>query len=105
MIITATTSLEIELLITADYLPPISERGPTYDCGGEPAEPASVENVTVDGLFSLRRISKGDQRGWASDTLLDGVDVKSPDIQRLFENLLKAAGEDAEAALIAEVIE
>ena len=41
-----------DIVVTFDYTPPRRERGPTYDCGGEPAEPAGIEygDITVDGI-------------------------------------------------------
>ena len=39
---------EIELLIYYTYTPGQPERGPTYACGGTPAEPAEVELDHVD---------------------------------------------------------
>lgn len=42
---------EIELRVIYDVSPLIPERGPTYDCGGQPAEGGEVEliSVTRDG--------------------------------------------------------
>jgi len=36
---------EIELRVTYTFLRAVSEQGPTYASGGQPAEPASVEDV------------------------------------------------------------
>jgi hypothetical protein len=36
-----------EFRVTGHYWPPQPERGPTYDCAGEPAEPAVFEPVEV----------------------------------------------------------
>lgn len=36
-----------ELNIEGYVLPGCPERGPTYDCGGTPAEPAELEDLTI----------------------------------------------------------
>jgi len=43
---------ETDALVKYTYRPGCPERGPTYDCGGEPAEPPEVEilKVTVGGV-------------------------------------------------------
>ena len=38
---------EIEVIVRAEYTPGCPERGPTYSCGGQPAEPAEVSDVRV----------------------------------------------------------
>jgi hypothetical protein len=41
-----------DLIITYIYTPPLPERGPSYDCAGEPAEYTEVEVISmlVDGV-------------------------------------------------------
>jgi hypothetical protein len=36
-----------ELEVSYNYLPGLRARGPTYDCGGEPADPPEVDNIVV----------------------------------------------------------
>jgi hypothetical protein len=113
MKISTTYTFELELALTATYSPAIPERGPTYacggePCGGEPAEAASVEDVTVEGVgivqsvYSTPLCNMPGKIEWRTVSLLDGVGINSPDIQRLFDNMLKIVGEDAEAVLLAE---
>jgi len=43
---------DVELEITYEYTPPSPQRGPTYDCAGEPPEYTAVEAISllVDGV-------------------------------------------------------
>jgi len=38
---------EVELVVTYSMTPGRAEQGPTYACGGQPAEPAEVEIASV----------------------------------------------------------
>lgn len=102
----ARISFEIEVTVTATYQPGCPERGPTYSSGGEPAEPASVEDLTViyvAGLDSSREIGpNGTIIGWKAVPLLDGCDLKSPDIQRFLANVAAFCRDSAEAAIFEE---
>jgi hypothetical protein len=42
---------DVDLIITYIYTPPSPQRGPTYSCGGEPAEyTVEVISMLVDGV-------------------------------------------------------
>ena len=38
---------ELEVIVRAEYTPGCKEQGPTYSCGGQPAEPEEVNDVRV----------------------------------------------------------
>lgn len=65
----------------------------------------AVENVTVTslGTLSLDRNQRNPIHPngvWVTTSLLEGVDVNSPDIQRLFANIVAAHQDTADWALL-----
>lgn len=98
--LSATHSLEIEVALTGTYVPGYPERGPTYDCGGTPAEPAMVEDLDIADIGAMVRIPG--KLEWKTVSLLDGVDRKSQAYQQIVANLLKVIRDEAEEALMAE---
>ena len=103
MITTATTYAEIEIGLSGTFSRGYPETGPTYSCGGEPAEPDAMDGVEITGLFIDRRVSK--LGIWTTEKidLLSGVDIKHPIVQQILNNLLSVV--DAEEVLLAEVSE
>ena len=101
----ANVSFEVELTFTAEYHPAIPERGPTYDCGGEPGEPAGVEDVTLVNFGAVKYVpfaAKNNLPRFEIIDLLDGVDTKNPEVLKLLQNLCDFCAEDAEHILISE---
>ena len=87
---TATLNFEIECDVEGDCFP--------YRPGNhtDPPEDAYVENV---GIISLGFITTEGGR-WVTKSLLEGIDVKDPAIQRLFQNILDAHQDAADLALL-----
>ena len=103
--IQASVSFEVELTFTAEFRPAVPERGPTYDCGGEPGEPASVEDVTLvsfGGVKYVHQAAKLNLPRFEIADLLTGVDRKNPEVLKLLQNLCDFCAEDAEQSLIDE---
>jgi hypothetical protein len=103
----ATISFEIELALSGTVYPGRPEQGPTYSSGGEPAEYASVDDIDIEdfGIVELDRSLRNPSHPsgcWRTTSLLDGIDRNSPEIQKLFANILALRGEDAEEAILSE---
>ena len=47
--VTATTYAEIEIGLSGTFSRGYPETGPTYSCGGEPAEPDAMDGVEITG--------------------------------------------------------
>lgn len=54
-----------ELRVTGTVTPEVPETGPTYDCGGTPAEPACIEDMEIvlvhrrkDGTIRKRELGE-----------------------------------------------
>jgi hypothetical protein len=73
---------ETEVLVEYAYHPGYPERGPTYDCGGEPAEPASVEiqRVTAGGVEI--EPTDAEIEAWEAYALENHEDGPDPDYLR-----------------------
>lgn len=113
--VSTTYTAELELTVEAVFQPGYPATGPSYASGGEPGEPDGVEDVEITGVAFERVIAKsrrvedgpnGEHRYHTDRTiqrinLLDGVDAKNPDVQRLLANLAEALGSDLEADLLA----
>lgn len=50
--VTSTLWVEIELEIEGTYIPHVPERGPSYCSGGEPAEPAHIEDAKILSIWT-----------------------------------------------------
>lgn len=81
-----TVTLEIEVEVEGHASPGCKEQGPTYACGGTPAEPPEMEDirvylsrpVTVNGKQTVEHVEIGD---YLSDKQLEEVE------QQLWESL------------------
>lgn len=103
----ATTTFEVEITVSGTISPGRPATPPSYSQGGLPAEPTEVADVEIVGVGIVSRVvdkAFGKFR-WQTISILDGVNVSSPDIQKLFANILAQVGEDADAALLAEYSE
>lgn len=106
--VTAETSFEVEVTLTGTFLPGCPEQGPTYACGGQPAELDSMEDIEVTGLFGIRR--KGSvidaHPKWERVDLLAGVSSVSPEaVLKILANICDFVGHDAEEQLLANLPE
>ena len=109
----STITVEIDLTVIGKFIPGTPERGPTYDCGGEPAEPDAIEDVEI--THATMNVHNPDWRPgqplltgptrWLSKSILEGVNIKSPDVQKLLANIAECAANEIEGALIDEVAE
>lgn len=97
--IKATDTFEVEVDLTGTYHPGFPETGPTYDCGGSPAEPESMEDVEVTSLSGLRRCAGG----WTRVDLLAGLDKATR--EKVLANIAEFIAESAQQQLLAEVSE
>lgn len=97
--VTASDSFEVEVDLAGTFAPGERETGPTYDCGGTPAIPDSMEDVEVTELRGLRRTAGG----WTSTDLLAGVDPVAR--AKVFANIADFIAESATLQLLAEVPE
>ena len=100
--IAAETGFEVEVRVSGTYLPGYPERGPTYDCGGEPAEPESIEDLTVETMGVVRRVYRAGKPEWETIDILAGVDRKSEDWRTIEANIIRAMGDEFSQVLIGE---
>jgi hypothetical protein len=85
---------ETEVVVEYTYHPGYPERGPTYDCGGEPAEPASAEILRVTAGGVEIEPTDAEIEAWEAYALEehDGDDGPDPDYLRAKrENLFRGA--------------
>lgn len=87
------TSLEVEVAISYTFVPACPETGPTYACGGTPAEPASVEDIDFEVYgIDFKRATRGpklDVPAWLETFILDSID-ESALIENACEELEEA---------------
>ena len=81
-------TVEIEMDLTGYIEPETQELG------------ATLENVDVDYVYIERFTFKDGKRIPNRINLLDGVDAKNPEVQKLLNNILAAHQVDAEQALM-----
>lgn len=84
----AQITVEIEMDLTGYIEPETQELG------------ATLENVDVDYVYIERFTFKDGKRIPNRINLLDGVDAKNPEVQKLLNNILAAHQVDAEQALM-----
>lgn len=93
---------EIAIDIGYDVLPGRPETGPSYDCGGEPAEPAEVVLRTVEAVleewrFGKNLVKREPVTGWLLSLIANDPDINA--------DLISEAGayeDDARAAARAD---
>ena len=85
---TAKWSFEIEIELEATMT------APSGDGWNESRDPGGPEDVAIVELGAIQYIGpqSGYKRMWETTSLLTGVDLKSPDIQRFFANILAHFG-------------
>ena len=111
MKVEATDWVEIGLRVEGTFVKGYPERGPTWASGGEPGELDSMENVEIIGLLAEKRVWR-DGLGALLQTplrvpfdLCEGVNLKSPDVQKLLTNIAGHFSESIDEALLGEIPE
>lgn len=102
---TATLSFEVEITLSGTVVPYRPATGPTYSSGGDPAEGGYAEDVEITGMGLIESSRQQSPMGvygtvWTTKSFLEGVDLKSPDIQRLFANILALKEDEASEAIM-----
>lgn len=93
--------VEIALEVEGTYVREVPERGPTYSCGGEPAEPAHFEDVEIVGMVTeLREYDPA--KGW---TLSGPITIDADDYHTagIYAKLEKLFADQIQQALLDEV--
>ncbi len=93
---TATYSFEIELDLSGTVSP-----GYAGD-QTSPPEGVSVEDVDIEGVFGLKfeRVGTYADGRWTRTNLLDGVDIKNTEVQKILSNILAFVGDYASDAIL-----
>ena len=90
----AQVTVEIELDLTG-YIDPAEPMTRDY-----PGCDALVHDIDVDYAYVARAEWKDGKRVWRNINILEGVDMKSKDVQRLLSNILEAQANEIECALM-----
>lgn len=104
--VTADTEIPVKVYLSGNYQPGVPEQGPTFASGGQPAEPAHIEDVAAVGLvvevlIPVPPAERGSHPNgvWSEVDLLEGLDLAARAI--VLANVLRCVGErDAEAQLL-----
>ena len=93
MQVTAATEETINITLTGKFVKGYPERGPTYDCGGEPAEPDTIEDEDIESIH-IERWSYNIDGGRVITVfdILAGLDNAAKAI--ISQNVLAAIGAD-----------
>jgi len=106
--VTAQTGVEIDIQLSGRFVPGCAAYGGSrFEPPINPPEPDEIEDVSIDALsvsvptnLTLDGVNK-----YRVHDLLEGVDLKSPAVQRLLDNILNALGDEPEEALMREAME
>ena len=90
----AQVTVEIELDLTG-YIDPAEPMTRDY-----PGCDALVQDIDVDYAYVARAELKDGKRVFRNINILEGVDMKSKDVQRLLSNILEAQAAEVEGALM-----
>lgn len=102
--VTASSTIEIEVLLGGSFVKGYRETRDDPGCGD------SVEDVEIEA-FGGCRMERDPRKPfvpghYVTTSLLDGVDINSADIQKLFANIIEYIGHDeAQHLLLAETCE
>jgi hypothetical protein len=98
MHLSSTLSLEIELSIEGEYAPGLRA---THN---DPGHPESIEDLNITDIALMRHSRVDGKTTWTAKSIFNGVNLSSPDVQRLITNILNDADvfEDAANQLLAE---
>lgn len=109
MNVTATHTLELELSLEGVYQPGYPDTGPSYSSGGEPGEPACIEDPDISdiGIALIVPAPLAEQgshpRGvWKTFSIFEGVDRKSEAFRTITANILRLCEQDILDALMDE---
>jgi hypothetical protein len=96
--VTATITIEIEVGFTGTYSPGYA--GDRTD----PPEPDGIEDLECEGLsVEIQHPFEGGV--YRSVNLLQGVDLRNPEVRKLLDNIANAVSDEATEALIEEARE
>jgi hypothetical protein len=100
--------LEVEIGLSGTFSPGYPASPPSYASGGEPGQADGINDLAISGISVLSTTyhADGTKYGRKEERRIDlteGVDLKNPEVQKLFANILKHFGEQCEEALLAEV--
>jgi hypothetical protein len=98
-------TFEIEVSLSGSIDPGELPSGPTYSCGGTPGCDPFVEDMDVIDIGLVESEIVNGKVHWKTISLLDGIDRKNPEIQKLFSNILAMMAEDAEMAILEDAAE
>ena len=98
--VTATYSFEIELELSGRYFRAQPATSPSYSSGGDPPEPEMVEDIEILDIGLVSYDPSRPSPRWTTQSLLEGIPKNSPDITKLFSNLLALIETEAQEALI-----
>lgn len=94
-------SIELELTVTGTFEPGYAET--RTDPGAEDEIwPGTITAIEAVRSNPDRKFGDETKPRWITVNILDGVDTKSPDVQRLIENLMGIVWNEAETALMEE---
>ena len=98
-------TFEIEVTLSGSIDPGELPSGPTYSCGGTPGVEPFVEDMDIEdiGILECKREAKG--FSWTTKSIMDGIDRKNTEIQKLFDNILSVMREEAELAILEDAAE
>ena len=73
----------------------------------DPGEPDAMEDLEITGLAVMVRDTQSGHTRWRDIDVMDGVDIQSPDVQRLLANILALpyVSEMVDDALLGEVVD
>ena len=93
--LTGSITIELTLNLTGTLIPAIPERGPTFSSGGEPAESASVSDVTIESITISEPYTENSTPKWR-EAPISGID---------FDLLLNSSNiySDCEQELLASI--
>jgi len=107
--IETTHDFEVSVMLRGSYQPFVPEQGPTYASGGQPSEPAHIEDAEVLSLVGDRLVpAPPAERGshpegvWQEVDLLDGIDAAAR--ARVMANLLAFLGERTVEEVLMEAV-
>ena len=109
--VTGDVTFEVQVDLAGVFVAGYPATGPTYSCGGTPAEPDGIEDMEILAVNGLRQeLSPPEIRGshmWTQRpiNLFEGVDMKSEAARKILDNILAFVGEDAARELINSIEE